>query len=134
MTAPMPPEVTEVKRLTIRPGDRIIITCDTRLSEYDYDMLRSLCREFLALPDDIPLLVLPGGMDLKVAGPDGLAEALRARASRLNSSEGASDLRMELRRAGRVWGNDIGAVGAVLASLIAAEFRALADQIGDPAE
>lgn len=73
MSTPIPPEVTEIKRLTIRPGDRIIITCDKPLDEYEHETIRDRCREILALPDDIPLLVLPGGMDLKVAGPERLS-------------------------------------------------------------
>lgn len=62
------PEVTDIQRLTIRLGDRVIVRCPERLSNEQADVVVARVRAVLRLPDDISVLVLPEGMSLEVAG------------------------------------------------------------------
>jgi hypothetical protein len=64
------PEITEVQRLTLRPGDRIIVRTPERLDMATAERVHHRVLAVLQLPDDFPLLVLPEGMTLEVAeGP-----------------------------------------------------------------
>ncbi len=65
------PEITEVQRLALKPGDRIIVRSPERLDPATVDYVKRKALAVLQLPDDFPLLVLPDGMSLEVA--DGLA-------------------------------------------------------------
>lgn len=60
------PPITEVKRLRLRPGDRLIVRTEFALTEYDADVLKSKVREILKLSKDIPILVLGFGADVEV--------------------------------------------------------------------
>jgi hypothetical protein len=60
------PEITEVKRLTIKPGDRIIVRCEMRLTEYDADYISHFVREHLGIGTEIPVLILDAGISLEV--------------------------------------------------------------------
>jgi hypothetical protein len=65
--------VTEVQRLRLDPGDKLVVHTNVshlKLSEYDVDLVQRRVRELLQLPDDVPVLVLPAGMDVEVVtGP-----------------------------------------------------------------
>jgi hypothetical protein len=65
------PEITEVQRLTLKPGDRIVIRADQVLTNQQAHELTQMARVRLRLPEDAPLFVLGKGMSLEVV--DGLA-------------------------------------------------------------
>ncbi len=61
------PEITEVQRLTLKPGDRIIVRVPARIDEATADRIKDRLR---ALLGDVQVLVLDSGMSLEVAeGP-----------------------------------------------------------------
>ena len=60
------PEVTEIQRLTLKSGDRLILKVKERLPQATAAMLREQARARLRLPDDVPLVVLDSGMSLDV--------------------------------------------------------------------
>jgi hypothetical protein len=66
------PEITEVKRLTIRPGDRIVVRLGSDLyDDADIDEIkRRLADMFDGLPYVPPVIVLGPDIDLEVAGPE----------------------------------------------------------------
>jgi hypothetical protein len=64
------PPITEVQRLTIRPGDRLIIRCEGRLTQADAAEIPDRVRTILQLPDDFPILALGSDITVEVAGPD----------------------------------------------------------------
>lgn len=61
-------EITDVQRLALKPGDRIIVRVPQRLDDSQAAYVAERVRAILRLPDDVPLVVLPGGMTLEVAG------------------------------------------------------------------
>lgn len=63
------PEITDVQRLTLKPGDRIIVRTEARLDMATADYMRNRVRAHLGLADDFPVLILADGMTLEVAGP-----------------------------------------------------------------
>ncbi len=65
------PEITEVQRLALKPGDSLIVRVPVQLDMATADYVTHKVRAVLRLPDDFPVLVLPDGMSLEVA--DGLA-------------------------------------------------------------
>jgi hypothetical protein len=60
------PEITDVRRLAIRPGDRLVITSPEWLSRQDIAETSARVRAALQLPDDVPVVVLGSGMTLEV--------------------------------------------------------------------
>jgi hypothetical protein len=62
------PEVTEIQRWKLQPGDRLIVSTDREISLKDVDLIRAKVRAALALPDDFPVLVTGPGVNLEVAG------------------------------------------------------------------
>jgi hypothetical protein len=62
------PEITEVQRLTLKPGDRLIVRSPDRISNEVAALVAIRVRRVLRLPDDVPVLVLPEDMTLEVAG------------------------------------------------------------------
>ena len=64
------PEITEVARLEIRPGDRLIVRADTSMTPSQADYVKQRLREYLHLPDDFPIAVLDNRMDLQVVAGD----------------------------------------------------------------
>lgn len=68
------PEVAEVRRLVLRPGERLVLKLDHCPDDAEADdLMASLHR---ALGDDVKVLILEPGMDLEVlsvepAGPGG---------------------------------------------------------------
>ena len=65
------PEVTDVQRLTLKPGDRIIVRVPVHIDMATADRMKERVRVILKLPDDVPVLIMDGGISLEVA--DGLA-------------------------------------------------------------
>lgn len=61
--------VTEVKRLRLDPGDKLVVRADSDLTESDAARLQGRVRALLQLPDDFPLLILPPGMDIEIVSP-----------------------------------------------------------------
>ena len=64
------PEVTDVQRLTLKPGDRITVRVAQRLTAQQGGILLMQLRARLGLPDDVPIAILDDGMSLEVAGAD----------------------------------------------------------------
>jgi hypothetical protein len=62
------PEVSEVKRLHLGPGDRLVVTCPAPLSAYELDRLRARLREVFG--PDLPVMVLDGGKDVTVVAAE----------------------------------------------------------------
>ncbi len=60
------PEITEVQRLTLKPGDRVIVRTPQPLDMKTADYVEHAVRARLRLPDDVPVLLLPDGMSLDV--------------------------------------------------------------------
>lgn len=69
------PEITEVQRLTIRPGDTLVIKLAVSvLDRKTADDMTGQLREFLELDPSIKILILPQGDSLSVLEteqPDG---------------------------------------------------------------
>ena len=61
------PEITEVQRLTLRPGDSLIVRVPERISQQIADMLKWRLRETLGLDPTTKILILDSGMSLEVA-------------------------------------------------------------------
>lgn len=61
------PEVTEVQRLTVKPGDRLILRTDAKLSAAVAAALLEQVRARLGLPDDVRVVILDCGMSVEVA-------------------------------------------------------------------
>jgi len=64
------PEITEVQRLTVKPGDVLIVRTAETLSPETAAALRKHLHAWLGLPDSVRLLVLDRGVSLEVVeGP-----------------------------------------------------------------
>jgi len=61
------PEPGEVKRLTLGPGDRLVITYPRLLSQQEADRLR---QRFAAALRDVPVIILDGGADVSVVAEE----------------------------------------------------------------
>lgn len=61
------PEITEVKRLTLRPGDSLAIRLDREPTDCEAHEIATQVRELTG----VPVIVLPPGMDVEVISPDG---------------------------------------------------------------
>jgi hypothetical protein len=60
------PEINEVQRLTVKPGDRLIIRTDAKLSAQTAAYLLERVRHRLDLPDDVRVVILDSGMSMEV--------------------------------------------------------------------
>jgi hypothetical protein len=65
------PEITEVQRLTVKPGDRLIIRTDAELRADTAAYLLDVVRARLALPDDVRVVILDSGMSIEVVEAGG---------------------------------------------------------------
>jgi hypothetical protein len=66
-----PPDITEVQRLRLEPGDRLVVTTNrSDLSQHEATVTEIRVRELLALPDDVPVLVLPRGYEVGALKPE----------------------------------------------------------------
>ena len=63
----MLPEITEVQRLTVKPGDRLVLRTDAKLAADTAAYLLERVRHRLDLPDDVRVVILDSGMSLEVA-------------------------------------------------------------------
>ncbi len=61
------PEITEVQRLTLRPGDSLVLRVPQNLSPDVADRLKERLRETLGLDLSTKIVVLDSGMSLEVA-------------------------------------------------------------------
>jgi hypothetical protein len=59
-------EITDVQRLTLKPGDRLIIRTDAKLRADTADYLLEVVRHRLGIPDDVRVMVLDSGMSAEV--------------------------------------------------------------------
>lgn len=62
------PDVAKIERLSLPPGDRLVLTVDHLLDEYELHMLREQTREWardLGLPE-VVVIVLESGLSLQV--------------------------------------------------------------------
>ena len=64
-TGPLP-EITEVQRLTVKPGDRLIIRTGAKLSAATAAALLDQVRVRLGLPDDVRVAILDSGLSAEV--------------------------------------------------------------------
>jgi multidrug efflux pump subunit AcrA (membrane-fusion protein) len=63
-------EITDVQRLTIKPGDRLIVRTPAKLDAATAARLLEVVRVRLDIPDDVRVVILDGGMSVEVAeGP-----------------------------------------------------------------
>jgi NAD-dependent DNA ligase len=61
------PEITEIQRWKIEPGDRIIVRLAADIvSEYQADLIKNTVRYHLALAPDFPVLVTTPGTHISV--------------------------------------------------------------------
>ena len=89
-----------VARLTLQPGDAVVISSDRHLNREQADQIRALTDR--ALPPDVKVIVLPGGLAMTVLRKDGAAtsdrsaitEACQAAFDRRADLEGAAPLRV----------------------------------------
>ena len=66
------PEITDIKRLTLRPGDRIAVHLDHLLDDQQFDQLHVQFRKFFG--PDVQILLIEPGINITVLGapqPDG---------------------------------------------------------------
>lgn len=61
------PEVAEVRRLVLRPGDKLVLKVDHLLRQEEADRL---IRRLRANLGDVPVLLMEPGYDLEVISPE----------------------------------------------------------------
>jgi hypothetical protein len=61
------PEVTEIQRWALRPGDRLIVRVEQEINPQQVDEIRRRVRVVLGLPDEVPILVAGKGISVSVA-------------------------------------------------------------------
>jgi hypothetical protein len=59
-------EITDVQRLTLKPGDRIVVRVPEKLDAATADHLYQRIRARLDIPGDVPLVILDGDMSVEV--------------------------------------------------------------------
>jgi hypothetical protein len=65
------PQSAEVKRLAVRPGDRIVVRLDHEPSDAEWEgITRALRKAFEGLEYTPPVIVLGPGMEIGVIGPE----------------------------------------------------------------
>jgi hypothetical protein len=60
------PEITAVERLTLRPGDALVIRFPGPIDPRQFDRITEAVRVRLKLDDAIPVLVLDSGVSVEV--------------------------------------------------------------------
>lgn len=63
------PEVTEVQRFRYQPGDRFIVKVPWDVGPREAEEIRQRFRAVAQLPDDTPVVILPGDWELMIAAP-----------------------------------------------------------------
>lgn len=85
------PEITEVKRLSLRPGDRVVLRFDDVLNPEQVEEVQEAMRHAFGDLDPMPkVIVLDGGADIEVVSPEPDGSAARI----------ASELRQHVRSSG----------------------------------
>ena len=65
------PKITEVKRLTIRPGDRLVVRVDRELTDAEVDEVKAnVSAAFKGTNYRPPILLVEGDVDIEVIGPE----------------------------------------------------------------
>jgi len=59
-------EITDVQRLTLKPGDRIVVRVPEKIDDAMGARLYEAIRARLDIPGDVPLVILDGGMSMEV--------------------------------------------------------------------
>ena len=59
------PEVASAARLSLRPGDRLVLSVAQRLSDYEFESLNEQVKTW-GLPDGVKIIILEQGMSLEV--------------------------------------------------------------------
>lgn len=59
-------EITDVQRLTLKPGDRLIVRTAARLDAATADRVLEIIRARLGVPDDAYVVILDSGMSVEV--------------------------------------------------------------------
>jgi hypothetical protein len=59
-------EITDVQRLTLKPGDRLVVRVPDRLDAATADHLHERIRAQLDIPDDVRVTILDRGMSMEV--------------------------------------------------------------------
>jgi hypothetical protein len=62
------PEITEIRRLTVRPGDRLVVSLECEPTDDEVDELSR--RLPAVLGTDVPIVILPPSMDITVIGAE----------------------------------------------------------------
>jgi len=70
------PEITEVERLTLKPGDILVIRYPGRVSPQDADRIKKVMRS--RLDESIPILILDSGAAVEVIGEASDEDRIRA--------------------------------------------------------
>lgn len=91
------PEITEVQRMALKPGDRLIVRVAVLINADQAGHIERIIRARLQLPDEFPILVTDRSTDVEVAEGAGLAiDDWRPQITEM--------IRGELRRAARIQG------------------------------
>lgn len=61
------PDIQEIRRWQIKPGDRLIVRVDQRLTQEVAAALQARVRHTLQLADDFPVAILDASIDIDVA-------------------------------------------------------------------
>jgi hypothetical protein len=64
------PEITEISRLTIKSGDRIIVRVCADLTEDQARYLKDRIVRGLHLPDGVQLIIVPDSIEFQVVAED----------------------------------------------------------------
>lgn len=65
------PGITAVERLTLRPGDALVIRFPGQISQQQADRVIARVRATLGLDESVPVLILPAGSSAEVIGQPG---------------------------------------------------------------
>ena len=63
------PEVAKVERLSLRPGDRLVLSFDCRVSDEESDAILAEARAW-GLPEGTKVIILDRGQSLQVLSRD----------------------------------------------------------------
>jgi hypothetical protein len=64
------PKITEISRLVIQSGDRIVVRVDSDLTEAQAADLKERIERRLELPDSVRLIVVPRSLEFQVVAGD----------------------------------------------------------------
>lgn len=67
------PEVTEIRRWKLEPGDRLIVNVDAEITNAQVELIKERVRGGLALPGHVPVLVTSRGVNVEVVSERSIA-------------------------------------------------------------